>query len=161
MDQENLSAAIAALADKQAITELICHYAERIDANDPQSAARCYVEDGIGFYWGRYEGRAAIAARMAEVLAGFTCTSHHVSNVQVKLDGGNATALTYFYSYHRALPTSSVIHFWGRWVDELVKLQGTWFFTRREVVGVGSDGWPPGDDDHRGHPGRLSIDTNG
>jgi uncharacterized protein (TIGR02246 family) len=155
MDQEYLLSTIAALADRQAINELITHYVERIDANDPQSAARCYLEDGVGFYWGRYEGRAAIAARMAEVLAGFACTSHHVSNIQVKLDGDRATALTYFYSYHRALPDLSVIHFWGRWVDELVKLQGKWLFTRREVIGLGSHGWPAGDANHPGHPGRL------
>ena len=51
------------------------------------------------------------------------------------------------------------MHYWGRWVDRLVKIDGEWLFAHREVVGVGSlnPGNPPGDLRHPGHPGRLSF----
>ncbi len=39
--------AIQELLDKQAITELMIRYAERIDANDPEGAAACFAEDGV------------------------------------------------------------------------------------------------------------------
>ncbi len=49
------------------------------------------------------------------------------------------------------------MHYWGRWVDELTKIEGEWLFARLEVVGVGNlvPGEPGSPDDHPGHPGRL------
>lgn len=144
------------ILDKQEIYELMAHYAERIDAKDPAGAAACFAEDGIGVYWGDYKGPAAIEERLVGILEQFAATSHHLSNVQIKLDGEKATVLSYVYAFHRFAETFEPMHYWGRWVDELRKDLGRWRFTRREVVGVGSIG--RGDDDPSGlpgHPGRL------
>ena len=148
------------LAEKQAIQELMARYAERIDAGDAKGAADCYAENGIGVYWGEYVGRKAIAERLAGILKDFSATSHHLTNVQIKLNGDRATAMAYVYAFHRVLPEQRQMHYWGRWVDELVKINGEWLFARREVVGVGSIGVPPngapnGDLVHPGHPGRM------
>lgn len=142
--------------DKQEIHELMSHYAERIDAKDPAGAAACFAADGIGVYWGDYKGPAAIEARLTGILDQFAATSHHLSNVQITLDGERATVLSYVYAFHRYAENYEAMHYWGRWVDELVKELGHWRFTRREVVGVGTIG--PGHDDPSrlpGHPGRL------
>ncbi|MBI1179779.1 MAG: hypothetical protein GC201_04420 [Alphaproteobacteria bacterium] len=154
---------IQALADKQAIYELMVRYAERIDANDPAGAAACFAEDGIGMYWGEAAGRKAIAARLAGILDRFHTTSHHLSNVGITLDGDRATAMSYVYAFHRMAGTMEAMHVWGRWVDELARIDGEWLFTRREVVGVGAvnrgkdaNGDTVSDVDQPGHPGRLS-----
>lgn len=144
------------IIDKQDIQDLMIHYAERIDAKDPAGAAACFAADGIGVYWGDYKGPEAIAERLTGILEPFSATSHHLSNVQIKLDGETATVLSYVYAFHRFAETNEAMHYWGRWVDELRKDLGRWRFTRREVVGVGRMG--AGEDDPGripGHPGRL------
>ena len=149
---------IQALLDERAITKLMVHYAERIDANDPEGAAACYAEDGVGVYWGEYRGRTAIAERLAGILDGFYATSHHLSNVQITLDGDRARAMSYVYAFHRLKPSFEHMHYWGRWVDALVKVEGEWLFAHREVVGVGNlrPGVAGSPEDHPGHPGRLT-----
>ena len=146
------------LADKTAITALMAHYADRIDANDPVGAAACFTEDGVGVYWQDCVGPAAIAERLTGILAHFHATSHHLSNVQIRLDGDTATAQSYVYAFHRVKAAMDrPMHVWGRWVDALKKVDGHWKFAHREVVSVGSIGSVrvPNDLDHPGHPGRL------
>jgi len=149
---------IAELVEARAIEQLCFRYLDRIDANDPVGAAACFAEDGLGVYWGEYRGRAAIAERLGTILDGFNATSHHISNIAPVIDGDRATCLSYVYAFHRRAGTNEPFHYWGRWVDQLVKEDGAWRFARREVVGVGS--YEPGDGQrdrvHPGHPGRLS-----
>ena len=133
------------LIDKQEIHELMAHYAERIDAKDPAGAAACFATDGIGVYWGNYEGPEAIAERLTAILDQFTVTSHHLSNVQIKRDGERATAMSYVYSFHRLVGNDEPMHYWGRWIDALRKDFGRWHFTHREVVDVGRVGTEEGD----------------
>ena len=146
------------LLEKQAITDLMVEYADRIDANDPVGSAACFAEDGIGVYWGDYVGREAIAERLRGILAGFLATSHHLSNIAIEVDGEAATAQSYVYAFHRIRPGGEPMHYWGRWVDQLKKVDGRWYFARREVVGIGSlnPGNPPFDLRHPGHPGRVT-----
>ncbi len=149
--------AIQELLDIRAIEQLMVRYTHYIDANDPEGAASCYAEDGTGTYWGVFKGRKDIAARLKKILAAFSATSHHLSNIKIELDGDQATAMSYVYAYHRYVETEDPVHYWGRWVDRLVRLDGGWFFAEREVVDVGTiepknahrSRTPPG------HPGRL------
>ena len=149
--------AIQELLDTRAIEQLMIRYADRIDANDPEGAAACYTEDGIGKYWGTFQGRKDIAARLRKILDGFATTSHHLSNVSIRLDGDRATAMSYVYAFHRLAGTNDPLHYWGRWVDKLVRIDGQWLLAEREVVGIGSIE-PEGAGRTRkqpGHPGRL------
>ena len=148
--------ALVELVEARAIEQLMIRYCDRIDANDPVGAASCFAPDGVGVYWGEYRGREAIAERLAGILDGFVHTSHHLSNVAVNVDGDRATALAYVYAFHRRTETNDFLHYWGRWVDELVKVDGEWLFARREVVGIGSYTAGDGEKDRRfpGHPGR-------
>ncbi|MFN0095465.1 MAG: nuclear transport factor 2 family protein [Dehalococcoidia bacterium] len=145
------------LIDERDITALMVRYADRIDAKDPEGSAACFAPDGVGVYWGEYRGRAAIADRLRGILDDFHATSHHLSNVMIDLDGDRATAQAYVYAFHRVKPSNEAMHYWGRWVDELVRVDGEWLFARREVVGIGSinRGNPDRDLQHPGHPGRL------
>ena len=150
--------ALRALLERDAIQRLMVRYADRIDANDPVGAAACFAPDGLGVYWGDYRGREAIAERLTGILAAYHATSHHLTNVQIELTGETtATAQSYVYAFHRVKGTMEQMHYWGRWVDEVEKVDGEWLFARREVVGIGSftPGVEASPDDHPGHPGRL------
>ena len=94
-------------------------------------------------YWGDYQGRDTIADRLAGILDGFNATSHHISNIAPVIDGDQATCQSYVYAFHRRAETNEPFHYWGRWVDQLVKEDGAWCFAGREVVGIGS--YDPGD----------------
>lgn len=150
--------AVRELLDARAIEQLMVRYIDRVDADDALGAAACFAPDGLGVYWGEYRGRDAIAGRLRGILAQFSATSHHLSNVAPIIDGDRATSQAYVYAFHRLATSGDFLHYWGRWVDELVRIDGEWLFTRREVVGVGS--LVPGDVDreriHPGHPGRLA-----
>lgn len=145
------------LLDFRAIEQLMVRYADRIDANDPEGAAACFAEDGIGKYWGECRGRKEIAARLGKILDLFSSTSHHLSNVSIHLDGDRATAMSYVYAFHRMADTGDPLHYWGRWVDRLVRVDEGWRFAEREVVGIGSiEPNDAGRDRAQpGHPGRL------
>jgi uncharacterized protein (TIGR02246 family) len=149
--------AIQEFLDLRAIEQLMVRYADRIDANDPEGAAACFAEDGVGKYWGEYRGRKEIAARLSKILDRFAATSHHLSNVSIRLDGNRATATSYVYAFHRMAGTNDPMHYWGRWVDRLVRADEGWLFAEREVVGIGSiEPNDAGRDRAQpGHPGRL------
>jgi uncharacterized protein (TIGR02246 family) len=150
--------AVQELIEARAIEQLMIHYIDRIDANDPVGAAACFTEDGLGVYWGDYHGREAIAERLAGILDAFTATSHHLTNVAPVITGDTATSQAYVYAFHRRVETNAYLHIWGRWVDELRKVDGRWLFARREVLRVGA--FEPSDvnadREHPGHPGRLA-----
>lgn len=154
--------AVQELLDMHAIQQLMIRYADRIDANDPEGAAACFAEDGIGKYWGTFQGRKEIAEVLGVILSMFSATSHHLSNTQIKLDGDQATAMSYVYAFHRMAHTNEPLHYWGRWADRLKRTDQGWLFAEREVVGVGSiepenagaDVVSPASV-HPGHPGRL------
>jgi len=149
--------AIQELLDLRAIEQLMVRYADRIDANDPEGAAACFTEDGVGKYWGEYRGRKEIASRLSRILDLFAATSHHLSNVSIRLDGDRANAMSYVYAFHRMAGTNDPMHYWGRWVDRLVRTDEGWLFAEREVVGIGSiEPNDAGRDRAQpGHPGRL------
>ena len=149
---------IQEMLDYHAISKLMVRYAERIDANDPEGAAACFAPDGIGHYWGKFVGREAIAQRLTGILDAFTATSHHLSNIKLTLNGDTAEGLSYVYAFHRYAGSHDPMHYWGRWKDRLVRIDGQWLFAEREVVGVGQylKDDPPSTNPLPGHPGRAS-----
>ena len=149
---------IQELLDLRAIEQLMVRYADRIDANDAEGAAACFAEDGVGKYWGEFKGRKEIARRLGKILKMFSATSHHLSNVSIRLDGDRATAMSYVYAFHRMADTNDPMHYWGRWVDRLVRTEEGWLLAEREVVGIGSiePNDAGRDRDQPGHPGRLT-----
>jgi ketosteroid isomerase-like protein len=154
--------AVQELLDIHAIQQLMVHYADRIDANDPEGAAACYTEDGIGKYWGTFKGRKEISEVLTVILSMFSATSHHLSNTKINLEGDQATAMSYVYAFHRMAETNEPLHYWGRWVDRLKRTDEGWLLAEREVVGIGSiepESFQPDANSpisvHPGHPGRL------
>jgi hypothetical protein len=151
-------ARVQTMLTERDILNLMIRYADRIDANDPIGSAACFAEDGVGHYWGEFVGREAIATRLAGILDQFLCTSHHLTNWIIDIDGDRARAQSYVYAFHRR--RSDDLPFWvsARWIDQLVRTPHEgWRFARREVAVVGrvlvED--IQRDLNHPNHPGRL------
>ena len=155
--------ALVEMLEARAIEQLMIRYIDRVDANDPEGAAACFAPDGLGVYWGEYRGREAIAERLRGILQAFEATSHHLTNVAPVITGETATSQAYVYAFHRYAADHAPMHYWGRWVDELVKLDGQWYFARREVVGVGTitERDTQRERVHPGHPGRHPVQPHG
>jgi hypothetical protein len=149
---------IQQLIDERDILNLMIRYADRIDANDPIGSAACFAPDGVGDYWGDFVGREAIATRLAGILDAFLCTSHHLTNWLIEIDGDRATAQSYVYAFHRR--RKDELPFWvsARWIDQIVRTPDEgWLFARREVAVVGSVVAQDMERTlaHPNHPGRL------
>ena len=149
---------IQQLIDERDILNLMIRYADRIDANDPIGSAACFAPDGVGDYWGDFVGREAIATRLAGILDAFLCTSHHLTNWLIEIDGDHATAQSYVYAFHRR--RKDELPFWvsARWIDQIVHTPAEgWLFARREVAVVGSVVTQDLERTlaHPNHPGRL------
>ena len=131
---DQVSAQVRELVEARAIEQLCIRYLDRIDANDPAGAAACFARDGVGVYWGDYQGREAIADRLAGILDGFSATSHHISNIAPVIDGDRATCQSYVYAFHRRAESNEPFHYWGRWVwTSWSRRAGRWRFARRGV----------------------------
>lgn len=154
------------LLDARAIEQLFAAYFDRVDAADPEGAAALFAPQAtVEIMTGKaLVGRERFARALGRVLAQYERTSHHASNIVVRLDGDEARAVAYVYAYHRLRETGRPWHLWARVVDRLARTaerDGTdplrgWEITEHVLHGVDSDPrWEAVDDSwYRGHPGR-------
>ena len=129
--------------DREAITDLVYAYAERIDAGDFEGVADLFADAEItfeGFTQGR-PGREKILA-MYEASTrryddGTPKTKHVVTNVVVEVDNDrrSATARTYFtvlQAVPGVLSLQPIIA--GRYRDAFTQTDGSWRFSHRHMV---------------------------
>jgi uncharacterized protein (TIGR02246 family) len=131
---ESLEARVTRLEDLLAITQLFIDYGEHLDAGDFAAYAQLFAEDGevlLGAM-GRAKGRAEIKELMTSTLAARVgSTFHIVSSPRIALDGNHATATVMWSVAVLADDGLARISMVGHHVDELVKLDGRWYFQRR------------------------------
>ncbi|MUL64657.1 polyketide cyclase [Mycobacterium sp. CBMA 234] len=140
-----MSAALAAAADKLAITELLYRYAELIDAGD---------FEGVGDLLGRgnfmgVAGADAIAALFAKSTRRFPDagntprTRHLVLNPIVELDGVTARARSTFCVVQQTDTVALQPIVVGRYADSFACDDNGWYFTERiadvQMIGDVSD----------------------
>ncbi len=142
-----------------AIEQAFVHYFDRIDANDPEGAVEVMVED-VEFeimIGKRKQGRDRFARSVGRVLDQYERTSHHLTNVKVRLEGDGADVLAYVYAYHRMRNTGEPWHLWARMHDQFRRVEDRWMITEHILLGL--DAQPNRPDIPRswypGHPGRL------
>ncbi len=114
----DLNAAVSDLLDRQAITDLIYAYCYHFDRNEPVEVAALFTADATIDYGpesATIVGDDAIAPTISVGLEQiFAATSHHVSNVQITLEGeGRARAISYLYAWHRYVDGSPDGELWG------------------------------------------------
>lgn len=130
------AAMLETLWAKQQIEELLYEYSFRLDMNQPEGLLELFVDDCEVVYAPNFgaNGKEAYAKTLGGIGSYFKATSHHVSNVQVSLDGPDrATVKCVVYAMHRYQRERPDGIFWGQYHDEVVRVDGRWLFKRREL----------------------------
>jgi ketosteroid isomerase-like protein len=132
------------LEQRRLITETLLDYCEYVDRNDPASlVARVFTEDARFELGSRHAvaGHEQLRRMFAKTLAGFTRTSHHLSNVRIGFDGDDhADATAYVYAWHQT-EAARRVEVWGRYRDRLRLTEGGWRIESRCIAMHGFDGW--------------------
>lgn len=122
----------AAVADREAIRDLLCRYALAVDRRRLDAVAACFTADCA--YEGTL-GRGPIAialAALAEAFGRYDRTMHVIGTQAIRVDGDGAEAETYCVAYH-VRPDGGHFTAGVRYVDSLVRGADGWRIRRRVV----------------------------
>ena len=127
----------------RAVTEVFYDYAEAVDDGDPERFAELFTAD-CRFDGGEpAPGREWLARHAGRVLAQFTATSHHISQIRVRSwDGERAKVSAYVIAHHRMLD-GNTFDALGRYRSTLVIDDGRWRFAEHDILfhdNIGTDG---------------------
>lgn len=139
--------------DRAEIINLQGRYLFAMDFHDAKTYASTFAEDGV-INWARGEikGRDNIYKFMASgtydptsgVEAGKwpAASRHFITNQVIKVNGNTARALTYWFQATNpgADRHTMVLGLFGNYEDELVKIDGRWYFKKRTIYNEGLDG---------------------
>lgn len=129
---------LRALADKQAITELIYTYCRAVDRIDVELGHSIWHDDGVADYGATYYqglGKGVIDL-ICDSHKGLLSHSHQVANILIALDGDRAGSESYVTGTMRLVRDGKPMHMgvWGRYLDRWERRGGRWGLVRREVV---------------------------
>jgi hypothetical protein len=125
--------------DHLAILNLYARYNHTIDSGDPEGWAACWVADGV-FNSTASNVVATGTAELVSFAEGYRERSqgrlrHHISNVFVEATDSGAHGGSYLLLINSATeedPQTTIARA-GIYDDELVKQDGQWLFSRRQV----------------------------
>ena len=136
--------------DRAAIEDLQARYLFAMDFHDPDLYVTTFTEDGIlDVGSGQIKGRQAIKdviARMPQPKAteGMrpAVGRHNISNIVIKVEGNKATGRAYWFHYSNDNPKrAGVFDGFGHYEDQLVRVNGQWYFTKRRIYNENRDEW--------------------
>ena len=136
------------LEQRRLVTETLLDYCEYVDSNDVATlVSQVFTEDASFELGSRHAvvGRADLQRMFAKTLAGFSATSHHLSNVRIGfLSTGpgdeRAEATAYVYAWHQT-EAGRRVEVWGRYRDRLRLTGEGWRIEARRIAIAGFDGW--------------------
>ncbi|WP_375398835.1 nuclear transport factor 2 family protein [uncultured Sphingomonas sp.] len=120
---------------REGIRQTIARYTDAGDNGRYEDLIPCYAEDGIfEIASGQWHGRAAIEKALRTMRAARDATvklqRHHLGTCHITLKGPeHAAAVTYFTVISDIGPDHA-----GRYLDDLVRRDGTWQFAHRNVM---------------------------
>jgi hypothetical protein len=142
--------------DRAQIEDLQARYLFALDFHDPKLYASTFTPDGVLDYGeGDVKGREAII----KVIAGMpgnrppaaegdkpalrpAAGRHQITNIVIKVTGNKAVGRSSWFHVGNDNPQrSNTIGGFGHYEDELVKVNGQWFFTKRKIFNEGSARW--------------------
>ena len=139
--------------DRAAIINLQGRYLFALDFLDAETYASTFAEDSeINWAGGEIKGREAIyefmssgtynPASNAEEGEWPAASRHFITNQVIKVEGNTAKALTYWFqaTNNTADRRSMVLGLFGHYEDELVKIDGQWYFKKRTIYNEGLEG---------------------
>jgi hypothetical protein len=154
---DDLAATVAALADRQAITEVLYRYCRAMDRMDHVLASSVWHPGGTADYGPIFEGTGQGFADWVMVThAGLDRHSHQLSNVIIELSGDAAASEAYVTATLRGKPDENgdvlEITSKGRYLDRWSRRAAGWAidhrifvddFTATRVLTAAEAGEPP------------------
>ena len=134
--------------DRAAIEDLQARYMFALDFKDAEAYAATFAPDGIlDFGRGEIKGRDAIAEMVANMRADFeqdidedtsglrpVAGRHSITNIVIKVDGDRATGRAYWFHMGNDNPERAAqLNSFGHYEDEMVRIDGQWFFAQRKI----------------------------
>jgi len=154
--------------DRAKIEDLQARYLFALDFRDPEAYAETFAPDGILDYGaGEIKGREAIAemvanmrrsaeAARAEDDSGLRPAAgrHNITNVVIEIDGDTATGVAYWFHMGNDNPERAAqLNSFGHYEDELVKIDGEWYFSKRKIYNEQIAEWAAGPQNPAVEPG--------
>ena len=131
-------AALRALIDRQAITDLLYRYARAMDRMDDPLGCTIWHEGsvadyGAAIYQGDGPGFIAFASASH---AGLRVHQHLVGNIVIDLDGDSAGSEAYFFAQLRTADETAPrqIVTSGRYIDRWERRDGRWGIVHRQAI---------------------------
>jgi hypothetical protein len=134
--------ALAALLDKQEITELLTRYLRSVDRGDVETLRSCYLPGATEDHGGLFEGPAAdyVESITRDLTHPRSRTSHNMTNLLIDLDGDTATAESYCITFARIKANGAYYHSFvgARMIDRLERRGDgdpkTWGIAHRQLI---------------------------
>jgi 3-phenylpropionate/cinnamic acid dioxygenase small subunit len=142
---DDLLRRLRALEDREQIRDLLVGYGMALDAHDWDRLRTVFVPEAVADYGdleGRNEGIEEIIAACHRALVGLDSSQHLVANLDVRVDGDQATATCYLHAQHYLVSASGVNTFvvGGTYRDELIRTPDGWRITHRKLETTWTDG---------------------
>ena len=149
----NSASAASYAEDRAAIVDLQSRYLFAMDFQDAETYASTFADDGvINWAGGEVKGRKAIYEFMSSGTYNPTrnakkgkwpaASRHFITNQVIKVEGDTAKAMTYWFqaTNNTANRRTMVLGLFGHYEDELVKIDGQWYFKKRTIYNEGLEG---------------------
>lgn len=162
---ESLEERLGAVEDQLAIEQLLMRYAAALNTGDADTYVSLFTPDATFElrrqveeppFLGPIVGRAALRSQWFPDAPASTTGArrfgpmrHVTTNYEIDVTGDTATVRAFFIevvSNGANVPPGSnppTIHAMGRYEDELVKVDGQWFFSKRVVITDMNESWQP------------------
>jgi hypothetical protein len=141
--------------DRALIQDLQSRYMFAFDYGDPEGYAGTFAPDGILDYGGgEIKGREAIARfiadgrkRTEEARAKTppgeqpSVGRHIINNMVIKVEGDKAQGFAYWTHMTSGANGRGSVDFFGHYEDQMVKVNGEWFFARRNIYNEAIPEW--------------------
>ncbi|NEX46707.1 nuclear transport factor 2 family protein [Pseudotabrizicola algicola] len=134
--------ALQTLLDREAISALIRAYCYHFDRNEPEQLAALFTPDAVVDYGpeaATLHGADAIHAAVATGLnTTFAATSHHVSNIDIRLESEDfARSICYLYAWHRYHSGAPDGELWAQYHHEFLRTPQGWKISRLTLKAAG------------------------
>ena len=128
---------MSVLEDKDTIREVMAAYCQALDACRFAEVASLFAEDGVWTTdYGEAKGRRAIEDMIRNVVpvkGEGPQRKHYITNIIIKVDGDSAKSVS-DYLIIRESGKDLIPVMGGTYKDEWVRQDGTWHFSRKELV---------------------------
>jgi len=122
------------MSDHEAITRLVAEYCHRLDDGEWDEFERLWVDDAELVIRGETtRGRDAVRRAVESTQPPERRGRHLAVNLEVDIDGDEATGLCDFQFWVRDREGGLKLAFLGRYHDRMVRTDGGWRFARREI----------------------------